>query len=121
MRTVLRKLGFYVLTAWVAISLNFLIPRIMPGDPVSALIAKNQGRISPDAAEALRTLFGLDKNMSLWDQYVEYWRLLLHGNLGISFTYMTPVIDVIKQALPWTIGLVGIATLISFTIGSRPW
>ena len=57
--------------------------------------------------------------MSLWEQYVDYWRLLLHGDLGISFTYFpTPVADVIQQALPWTIGLVGIATIISFTIGT---
>ncbi|MGO7984338.1 ABC transporter permease, partial [Rhizobium johnstonii] len=76
------------------------------GDPVKALIAKNQGRISTDAMQALYTLFGLDKQQSLWQQYVDYWGLLLRGDLGISFTYFpTPVIDVINQALPWTIGL----------------
>ena len=118
MRFFTRRIVFYAITAWAAITINFFIPRIMPGDPVSALIAKNQGRISPDAAEALRALFGLDEDMSLWDQYVAYWKLLLQGDLGISFTYMAPVADVIRQALPWTIGLVGIATIISFTIGT---
>ena len=82
MRFFIRRIVFYAITAWAAITINFFIPRIMPGDPVSALIAKNQGRISPDAAEALRALFGLDEDMSLWDQYVDYWRLLLHGRPG---------------------------------------
>ena len=92
----------------------------MPGDPVSALIAKNQGRISPDAAEALRALFGLDEDIVA----VAAVRRLLEAAAAAatsasSFTYFpTPVADVIRQALPWTIGLVGIATIISFTIGT---
>lgn len=119
MRFFLRRLMFYVITFWAAVTINFFIPRIMPGDPVTALIAKNQGRISTDAEAALRILFGLDENTSLWQQYLDYWNLLLHGELGISFTYFpTPVTEVIQQALPWTIGLVGIATIISFTIGT---
>ena len=119
MRFFLRRFMFYVITFWAAVTINFLIPRLLPGDPVSALIAKNQGRISPDATEALRALFGLDQEVSLWQQYLDYWGLILHGELGVSFTYFpTPVTEVIQQALPWTIGLVGIATIISFTIGT---
>lgn len=119
MRFFLRRFMFYVITFWAAVTINFIIPRLLPGDPVSALIAKNQGRISPDATEALRDLFGLDEGVSIWQQYLDYWNLILHGELGISFTYFpTPVTEVIQQALPWTIGLVGIATIISFTIGT---
>jgi peptide/nickel transport system permease protein len=119
MRFFLRRFMFYVITFWAAVTINFIIPRLLPGDPVSALIAKNQGRISPDATEALRALFGLDENVSIWQQYLDYWNLILHGELGISVTYFpTPVTEVIQQALPWTIGLVGIATIISFTIGT---
>ncbi len=119
MRFFLRRFMFYVITFWAAVTINFLIPRLLPGDPVSALIAKNEGRISPDATEALRALFGLDEDVSIWQQYLDYWNLILHGELGISFTYFpTPVTEVIQQALPWTIGLVGIATIISFTIGT---
>ncbi|SFS17386.1 peptide/nickel transport system permease protein [Microbacterium sp. cf046] len=118
MRYFVRRFIFYVITFWAAVTINFFIPRIMPGDPVSALIAKNQGRISPEAAESLRVLFGLDQDVSLWQQYLNYWNLLLHGELGRSFTYSAPVIDVIQTALPWTIGLVGIATVISFTVGT---
>ncbi len=80
MRFFLRRLVFYVITFWAAVTINFLIPRIMPGDPVSALIAKNQGRISTDATEALRTLFGLDQNVSLWQQYVDYWACCCAAN-----------------------------------------
>ena len=64
-------------------------------------------------------LFGLDVESSIWQQYVDYWGLLLRGDLGVSFmTFPTPVLDVIRQSLPWTIGLVGIATVISFIIGT---
>ena len=119
MRFFLRRFMFYVITFWAAVTINFIIPRLLPGDPVSALIAKNQGRISTDATEALRALFGLDQNVPLWQQYLDYWGLILHGELGVSFTYFpTPVTEVIQQALPWTIGLVGIATIISFTVGT---
>ena len=119
MRFFLRRFGFYLITFCAAVTINFFIPRIMPGDPVRALIAKNQGRISTDAEAALRTLFGLEKETSLWQQYLDYWNLILHGDLGTSFAYFpTPVADVIAGAIPWTIGLVGIATIISFTIGT---
>jgi peptide/nickel transport system permease protein len=64
-------------------------------------------------------MFGLDKSTSLWDQYVSYWTMLLHGDLGLSIsTGMAPVKDVIAAALPWTLGLVGLATVISFFIGT---
>ncbi|MET0975848.1 MAG: ABC transporter permease [Leifsonia sp.] len=118
MRFFLRRLFFYAVTFWAAVTINFLIPRIMPGDPVSALLAKNQGKISTEAAASLRILFGLDENTTLWQQYLDYWKLLLQGDLGTSFAYSAPVEQVIQTALPWTIGLVGIATILSFGIGT---
>ena len=60
MRFIGRRLAFYVITLWAAVTINFFIPRLMPGDPVKALIAKNQGRISTDAMDSLYALFGLD-------------------------------------------------------------
>ncbi|GAA5090554.1 ABC transporter permease [Microbacterium yannicii] len=119
MRFALRKALFYLFTAWAAITINFLIPRMMKGDPVSAYLAKNQGKISPDAAAALRTLFGLDTGKSLWEQYIDYWKLLFSGDLGRSFSHgLAPVTDIIGTALPWTVGLVGIATVLSFILGT---
>jgi peptide/nickel transport system permease protein len=116
---VLRRGAFYLLTAWAAVTLNFLIPRIMPGDPVQALISRYQGQINSDSIQALYVLFGLDREASIWSQYVEYWGQLFRGELGLSFTYFpTPVSEVIAQSLPWTIGLVGVASVVSFLLGS---
>lgn len=114
-----RRLGFYLLTAWAAITLNFLIPRVLPGDPVQSLINRYQGQISSDAERSLYVLFGLDTHRSLWQQYLDYWGQLFHGDLGLSFSFFpTPVGQVISQALPWTIGLVGVATVLSFLLGT---
>lgn len=119
MRFFARRTVFYLFTAWAAITINFFLPRMMKGDPVSAYLAKNQGRISPEAADSLRTLFGLDDGKSLLQQYVDYWGLLLNGDLGRSFSKgLAPVTDVIATALPWTVGLVGIATVLSFFLGT---
>ena len=119
MRQFLRKLSFYVFTAWAAITINFFIPRLTPGDPVQSLITRYQGQLSTDAIQSLYVLFGLDSSMSLWDQYVRYWGQLLRGDMGLSFTFFpTPVTEVVGQSLPWTIGLVGVATIISFALGT---
>ncbi|GAA3219139.1 ABC transporter permease [Oerskovia jenensis] len=119
MKYFLRRIVFYVITAWAAITINFFIPRMMDGDPVSSFINKNQGRISSEARESLYVLFGLDSGASLWEQYVDYWKMLFSGDLGLSIMlFPSTVSEVIAQALPWTIGLVGIATVISFLLGS---
>lgn len=119
MRFFLRRTAFYLFTAWAAITINFFLPRMMKGDPISAYLLKNQGKISPEAIDSLRTLFGLDSDKSLWQQYVDYWGLLFSGDLGRSFSRgLAPVTEVIASALPWTIGLVGIATVLSFLLGT---
>lgn len=115
----LRRVAFYAFTAWAAITINFFLPRMMKGDPISAYLQKNQGKISPDAIESLKTLFGLDSEKSLLQQYIDYWGLLFSGDLGRSFSRgLAPVTDVIASALPWTVGLVGIATILSFILGT---
>ncbi|GAB2456699.1 ABC transporter permease [Xylanimonas ulmi] len=114
-----RRTAFYLFTAWAAITINFFLPRFMKGDPISAYLARNQGRVSPEAAESLRILFGLNTDKSLLRQYADYWGLMFSGDLGRSLSRgLTPVTDVISVALPWTIGLVGIATILSFVIGT---
>jgi peptide/nickel transport system permease protein len=119
MRFLLQRLAFYVFTAWAAVTINFFIPRMIPGDPVQSLIAKNQGMISAEAMESLYTLFGLDKNESLISQYFDYWGQLFRGDLGISFTFFpTPVSDLLTDSLPWTIILVGITTVVGFALGT---
>ncbi|HEV7743065.1 MAG TPA: ABC transporter permease [Pseudolysinimonas sp.] len=119
MRFLLRRAAFYLFTAWAAITINFFLPRMMKGDPISAYLARNQGKVSPDAIASLRILFGLNTDRPLWQQYFDYWGVLLHGDLGRSLSKgLAPVTDVIADALPWTIGLVGTATIISFLLGT---
>ncbi|WP_448059845.1 ABC transporter permease [Cellulomonas hominis] len=119
MRFFLRRTAFYLFTAWAAITINFFLPRMMKGDPVSAYLQKNQGKISPEAIDSLRTLFGLDSGKSLLQQYIDYWGLIFQGDLGRSFSKgLAPVTEVIASAIPWTIGLVGIATILSFFLGT---
>ncbi|WP_234985715.1 ABC transporter permease [Demequina sp. NBRC 110051] len=119
MRFLLRRLAFYLFTAWAAITINFFLPRMLKGDPVTAYLQKNQGKVSPEAIDSLRTLFGLDSDASLWQQYLDYWGQLLSGDLGVSFSNgLAPVSQVITAAIPWTVGLVGLATIISFLLGT---
>jgi peptide/nickel transport system permease protein len=118
-RYLLQRIGFYVFTAWAAITINFFIPRFIPGDPVSSLLARYQGQMSSQSIESLYVLFGIDKNQSLFSQYIDYWKQLAHGDLGLSFTaFPSPVSEVIAQSLPWTVALVGITTILSFFIGT---
>jgi len=119
MRFFLRRFAFYVFTAWAAITINFFIPRLIPGDPVSALVSGMRGQITTDQIQSLTVLFGLDKHESLWSQYVHYVEQLSHGDLGISFgNFPLPVTSVLASALPWTLLLIGITTILSFGIGT---
>src|SRR6185369_1560452 len=118
MRYLARRFAFYLVTAWAAVTLNFLIPRLMPGDPVQALLARFRGRVDPGAADALSSLFGLNHE-SLWSQYRTYLWDIVTGDFGTSFSYYpTPVSTVISSSLPWTLVLVGLSTVISFVIGT---
>jgi peptide/nickel transport system permease protein len=118
-RFLLRRAAFYAFTAWAAITINFFLPRMLKGDPITAYLARNQGKISPDAIDSLRTLFGMDNPKPLWQQYIDYWGLLFQGDLGRSLSKgLAPVSEVIADALPWTLGLVGVATVLSFLVGT---
>ena len=120
MRVISRRIGFYLITAIAAITVDFLIPRVMPGNPVEAVLAKMQGQVVTKATlHALELQFGSSTSEGLWGQYLHYWSNLLHGNLGVSTSNgLVPVTTVIRGALPWTIGLVGTATVISFILGT---
>jgi peptide/nickel transport system permease protein len=116
-----RKLGFYVVALWAALTLNFAIPRLMPGNPVDILLAKLQqrgGTVSPETREAYALLLGGDDSQPLWSQYLSYLGNLATGDLGVSVSYYpASVSEVIMQSLPWTIVLVGIATIMAATLG----
>jgi len=115
-----RRIGFYIVTAWAAVTINFFIPRLMPGSPVEIMIARlgQNGPVTPGMIHALETQFGNPK-ASLLSQYFSYWSQLFHGSLGISLTdYPESVGSVIGQALPWTIGLIGASVIIAFVLGT---
>ncbi len=119
MRVIARRLLFYIVTAILAVTVDFFIPRLMPGNPVEAVLAHLQGQVTPSTIHSLELQYGLNSSQGLWGQYIAFWTNLLHGNLGLSTSYYpSTVTDVIRGALPWTLGLVGVATIISFVAGT---
>jgi len=118
MRKMLRRLGFYLAAAWAALTLNFFIPRMMPGDPASVMVARFKGQLSPEAIGALREAFGLT-DAPLWEQYLQYLGHVLQGDLGISVAYFpAPVSEVIATGMAWTLVLAGGALVVSFAAGT---
>ena len=119
MRILGRRVVFYLLTALAAITVVFFIPRMMPGNTVEAILAHLQGQISASTVKSLAVQFGVQTKEGLLGQYLNYLNNILHGNFGISTSYYpSSVSSVIKGALPWTLGLVGVATIISFGLGT---
>jgi peptide/nickel transport system permease protein len=103
-RWLIRRSVFYLVTAWAAVTLNFLIPRLMPGNPVEAVIGRFEAQGSPLNAQALNALtvaFGLQGHQSPWAQYLTYWSNIFHGNFGVSFTYYPQHVSTI---IAWVIG-----------------
>lgn len=117
MSFVLRRLGFYLIAFLIAITFNFLIPRLMPGDPVDAMFAAAGGRMPPETLAAYRQMLGF-VDAPLWQQYLTYLRSVLTLDLGPSIMlFPTPVTTVLAGTLPWTVFLAGTATLLSIFIG----
>lgn len=120
MRFYLQKIGFYVVALWAAVTINFIIPRLMPGNPVDVIISKMGAAgqaVTPQTRHALEVTLG-GGGGNLFQQYGQYLVNLVHGNLGVSLVdYPAKVTTIIAQALPWTIALVGLATIISFVFG----
>lgn len=114
----LRRLGFYLAAFVVACTFNFMLPRMMPGDPVQIMFAQSGSTLGPEAMDALRATFGFVEG-PLWQQYLTYMKSVFSWDLGLSVSfYPFSVNDVIGGAMPWTLFLVGLSTLISFSLGS---
>src|SRR5579859_3228222 len=105
MRYLLRRVGFYLVALWAAVTFNFIIPRLMPGDPAEAYIARLQTQlVTREQLAAIRAEFGVNPGVPIWKQYFDYLSGLLHGNLGIATSqFPTSVVDILRQSLPWTI------------------
>ena len=116
-----RKLIVYGLTFFIAATIDWLIPRFMPGDPVQSLVSRQGFGLSPEGSLALvdyyNRLFGLGH--PIWEQYLNFWVSLLHGDLGRSvFLTGRPVTSVIMSALPYTLALLIPAILLSWWAGN---
>lgn len=118
---VLRRLWIFILIIWVASTLNFIIPRLAPGDPMAAIIGQMeaQGATVENSGELIqmfRDRFGLDQ--PIYVQYGKYLWALAHFDLGYSIAFFpAKVTDIIGGALPYTIGLLTVTTFITFTLG----
>jgi peptide/nickel transport system permease protein len=112
-----------VLIVFIAVTINFILPRLIPGDPIESALATKiavSGNVSVDVekvAEAYRAKFGLDQ--PLWKQYLNYWGDILRLDFGVSLVHFPEtVISQVRSALPWTVSLMTAATLIAFALGS---
>jgi peptide/nickel transport system permease protein len=116
----LRRLGFFLLTLWAALTLNFIIPRFMPGSPLQALRDRTHNKLSPAALEQMLTSYGFKPDENVVVQYLDYLKNMVTGQWGISIgaTLGEPVTRIVRQALPWTLGLVGVTTVLGFLLGS---
>ncbi|MDQ0726691.1 ABC transporter permease [Microbacterium sp. W4I20] len=117
MAFVLRRLGYYLIAFWASLTINFLLPRLMPGDPVGRMLGQMQN-LTDDQIAQFRHLFGLD-DRPVWQQYIQYIGDVFSGNLGLSISqFPTPVVQVIGAQLGYTILLGGTALVISFLLGN---
>jgi len=118
MAFLLRRLTFYLAAFVAAATINFFLPRLMPGDPIQKMFAGAGSDLSLENLDALKLTFGFI-DAPLHEQYLAYLKSVFTGDLGRSIKYFPlPVTELLGRALLWTLGLVGIATLISFTIGT---
>ena len=115
---IVRRVIFYIVAAWVALTVNFFIPRAMPGNAVESVMSKFPD-LQPSAYRALEAMLGVGHPGSLWDQYGAYLNNVFHFNFGVDVTnYPAPVSTLLAQTIPWTITLVGTATVIAFGAGT---
>jgi peptide/nickel transport system permease protein len=115
------RLIIFVVTIFLSITIVFVIPRLIPGDPLGAIAVKlaqvgaNLG--SRELIDQYMQRFGLDK--SIPEQYIAYLRQLAQGDLGYSIAaFPTRVQDMLAASLPWTIGLLTVTTVVSWLLGS---
>ncbi|HSZ43799.1 MAG TPA: ABC transporter permease [Streptosporangiaceae bacterium] len=118
MSYIARRLIFYVVAAWVALTANFFIPRLVPGNAVEAIMSKFP-ELSPATYKALEAMLGVGHPAGLWSQYVSYLDDVAHFNFGIDVSqYPAHVSTLLGETIPWTLTLVGTATVIAFFLGT---
>lgn len=105
----------YVLVLFIAITLNFMLPRLMPGNPLALLAGVDVGLMTPEERADVMARAGLDQ--PIYVQYLNYWGDLLRGDLGYSYRQKRPIAEMLLEALPWTLLITGSALVISSLVG----
>jgi len=116
MRYLTRRIGLFLVTLWAALTVNFIIPRVMPGNEATAVLGTFRN-VNPAALHALEIQFGVNVHQNVLVSYLEYLRNCLTGQFGVT-AQGVPVMSEIMSKLPWTLGLVGVTTVIAFVIGT---
>jgi len=118
MAFLLRRLVFYIVAAWAALTVNFFIPRAVPGNAVESILAKFPN-LTPAAYKAVTAMLGVGNAGSLGHQYVVYLDEVAHFNFGTDVSqYPASVSTLLSQTVPWTLVLVGTSTIIAFVLGT---
>jgi peptide/nickel transport system permease protein len=121
MRYVMRKVVLFIITLWAAITLNFLLPRLMPGSPVDAALGKLASAgvpITNAERNAIEVQLGVP-HTGLITQYGEYLRNIAALRFGTSYSFPSQTVaQTIGNALPWTLVLIGVTTIVAFVIGT---
>ena len=118
MKFIVRRLVFYAVAAWVAVTLNFFVPRLMPGSAVEDLMSKFPN-LQPAAYQALEAMLGVGHLGSIWHQYASYLGDVVHFNFGPDYSeFPASVSSLLAQSVPWTLVLVGTSTIIAFFLGT---
>jgi peptide/nickel transport system permease protein len=118
----IKRILFFLLTVWVSATLIFVIPRLIPGDPVRAMIAEIEKtrELIPNAEDVVanwRAKLGLDENVVV--QYFKFLKGIVTFDFGVSIhSYPRTANDLMRRALPWSIGLMFVCLVISFTVGT---
>ena len=105
-----------MLTLWAALTVNFIIPRVMPGNEAQAVLGTLRN-VNPAALHALEIQFGVGVHQNVLVSYLEYLKNCFTGQFGVTAQGI-PVMKEIFSKLPWTLGLVGITTVIAFVVGT---
>ncbi len=118
MKFLARRLILYAIAAWASATLAFIIPRLMPGDPETAMLARFHGKLSPEAMAELSEALGFSK-APLHEQYLAYLGHVVTGDLGVSISHFPASVgDVIATGLIWTLFLAGLAVILSYAAGT---
>lgn len=119
MRYAFTRLSFYVVAFIIAIAINFFLPRMMPGDPIQSFIGRlvqNGGTVNPETIAAIEALYGYSTSTPLYQQFFSYVNSIFSGEWGISTRFFQPVTEVLSRGAMWTLLLVGLNILISYTL-----